>query len=422
MYYWYFPAQEPTIDSPLIIWLQGGPGSSSFIGLFYEMGPIKLTRDVQLVRNPYTWNQKAHMLFIDQPVGTGFSFVESINKTVVMETPESPTMTKEQLFRLFKPIHGECITSERQESPKFENGYVANEAAVAHDLVLFMDRFYRIFPELLTSSLYIIGESYAGKYIPAFAYQIHKVNQLRKESKSILKPQIPLKGVGIGNGFTDPITQIKTHSNQALALGLIGIEHAKEMDELAQLTVNLICQRNWKAALEARLMLFDIFSKASGSVNYYDVRKLNEQYNRKEMYTFLKDLQVKESLNVGQSAVFGKDENIFPHLEQDIMQSAAWYIPTLIENNYTVLLYQGQFDFRDGILSSNDWIQNIRWKGKDDFNTANRTIWYEKNIVAGYIRAHQNLIRIELTNAGHLAPYDQPFHSKQMIEKYLLNT
>ena len=46
MFFWLFEAQEKQIEeAPLIIWLQGGPGSSSMIGLFEEMGPIKVDRE-----------------------------------------------------------------------------------------------------------------------------------------------------------------------------------------------------------------------------------------------------------------------------------------------------------------------------------------------------------------------------------------
>ncbi|KAG0211070.1 hypothetical protein BGX33_004521 [Mortierella sp. NVP41] len=58
------------------IWLQGGPGGSSMIGLFYETGPIHVTEDLKLTRNPNIWANEYSMLFIEQPVGTGYSFVD----------------------------------------------------------------------------------------------------------------------------------------------------------------------------------------------------------------------------------------------------------------------------------------------------------------------------------------------------------
>ena len=68
-------------DTPLIIWLNGGPGASSMIGFFTENGPFKVevdpsSFDPKVVPNQYTWSSLGHMLFIDQPIGTGFSYAK----------------------------------------------------------------------------------------------------------------------------------------------------------------------------------------------------------------------------------------------------------------------------------------------------------------------------------------------------------
>jgi vitellogenic carboxypeptidase-like protein len=389
------------------------------IGLFYEMGPLKLNSKAQLVRNPDTWNLHADMLFIDSPVGTGFSYVGSKNKTTGPEDDEfvRATSSLDVLLTSVDFENNTCVPDILDMHPKFEDGYVANEAAVAHDLVLFMDRFYRIFPELLQSKLYLTGESYAGKYIPAFASQIHNVNQYRPANGI---PAIPMAGFAIGNGLTDPITQVTTHANHALALGLVSSSQAQQMKVLEDMAVKLICVQNWKEALQARNLLFDLVGEASGNINYYDVRQGSNQYHRKEMYRFLRDKKTKVALNVGKDAMFAKDWNLYPHLEDDIMKSAAGYLPPLLDYGYRVVLYQGQFDFRDGIMSQNEWISQLTWKGQKEFNEAARTVWKEKNSVAGYITRFSNLIRVEVSNAGHLAPGDQGYNTLQMIEKYVL--
>ena len=76
MFYWFFEAQSGDPDAPLVVWLQGGPGGSSMFGLFSEMGPYALTAQLEPVRRNTTWNRDYAMLFIDNPVGAGFSFTE----------------------------------------------------------------------------------------------------------------------------------------------------------------------------------------------------------------------------------------------------------------------------------------------------------------------------------------------------------
>jgi len=76
MFYWFFEAQSGDPAAPLVVWLQGGPGGSSMFGLFSEMGPYALTAQLEPVRRNTTWNRDYAMLFIDNPVGAGFSFTE----------------------------------------------------------------------------------------------------------------------------------------------------------------------------------------------------------------------------------------------------------------------------------------------------------------------------------------------------------
>jgi len=60
----------------LVIWLTGGPGCSSELAIFFEQGPFKINDDVTLRINPWSWNNASNLLFVDQPVGTGYSHGE----------------------------------------------------------------------------------------------------------------------------------------------------------------------------------------------------------------------------------------------------------------------------------------------------------------------------------------------------------
>ena len=73
---WYYPALNGNASAPLLVWLQGGPGSSSLFGLFAEMGPYAISAAGAPVANPYTWATENAMVFIDNPRGTGFSFTD----------------------------------------------------------------------------------------------------------------------------------------------------------------------------------------------------------------------------------------------------------------------------------------------------------------------------------------------------------
>jgi vitellogenic carboxypeptidase-like protein len=166
--------------TPLIIWLNGGPGASSMTGLMTEMGPYRMTNDGQLRSHPHSWTNVAHMLFFDQPVGTGY-------------------------------------TSARDES-----GYVNSEEEMAAQLYRALLTFYARHPEYTDNPVVIAGESYAGKYVPHISHYIHEQNKNNSQHR-----KINLWGIAIGNGEMKPLLQTKSVPHYALALGLIDQEQFK---------------------------------------------------------------------------------------------------------------------------------------------------------------------------------------------------
>ena len=104
-------------------------------------------------------------------------------------------------------------------------------------MMAFIHQFYDNFPEKRKSDLYIASESYGGKYAPSIATAILDYNQ-RTETD-----QIPLKGLSIGNQWTDPNTQILAHAPLAFYLGLIDETQSHHLDEIAREAVklNLVC-------------------------------------------------------------------------------------------------------------------------------------------------------------------------------------
>lgn len=107
LFYWYFPAITPKVENPpLALWLQGGPGSSSMIGLFTEMGPFKLTDDGEFVRRNVSWANEYDFLVVDQPVGTGFSSV----------TPKAK-LSLDNLYPMAKQLPSRVVSAWRAKYP-----------------------------------------------------------------------------------------------------------------------------------------------------------------------------------------------------------------------------------------------------------------------------------------------------------------
>ena len=73
LHYWFVESQADPATDPVVLWLNGGPGCSSMEGFMAEHGPLHLNDDDTISMNPYAWNQKANMIYMEAPIGVGFS-------------------------------------------------------------------------------------------------------------------------------------------------------------------------------------------------------------------------------------------------------------------------------------------------------------------------------------------------------------
>ncbi|KAG6413072.1 hypothetical protein SASPL_125771 [Salvia splendens] len=111
--------------------------SSIALGLAEEIGPLHIEKyGKTLYFNPYSWNKVANILFVDSPVGVGFSYSNTPSDIV-------------------------------------SNG----DKRTADDILIFMENWLERFPQYKGREFYLIGESYAGHYIPQLTHAIVKHNE-----------------------------------------------------------------------------------------------------------------------------------------------------------------------------------------------------------------------------------------------------
>ncbi|KAF9158053.1 hypothetical protein BGX21_002431 [Mortierella sp. AD011] len=482
MFYWYFPAIKPKVKNPpLLIWLQGGPGSSSMIGLFFENGPIRVNAKMKLERVPVSWADEYSVLFIDQPVGTGYSYVTRLKDADNLEVTDDETIQKilakldDELHRdqleeqeLFEGLTGQdlyfksAVSRDRQlktQAPLYSYGYVKGERGVAADLLVFLDQFYQRYPEVQKADLYLTGESYAGKYVPALAYHIMESNKDRRrrhedhessdsDDNDMVGNQIifPLKGIALGNSLTDPVTQVQIHADHAYFLGLITHSQSEAMRAFQDQSVEEALKGRFLESNKYRGSVFELFENATGNLNPYDIRKGSVPNDWSRMEAFMNLDDVKNSLNIfgprteflkendvpeeeikriqeGRAKVkFSKDPLVVNTMLGDIMKSASWMVSSLLKQGIKVLAFQGVFDFRDAVAGSNSWIEMLEWPGQEEFLDAEREIWINDGKLAGYVTQVEGLSRVVILGAGHLAPMDQGENSLAMIKSLVEGT
>lgn len=114
LFFWHFQNRHIANRQRTIIWLNGGPGCSSMDGALMEIGPYRLKDDHTLEYNNGSWDEFAHLLFVDQPVGTGFSYVNTNSYLhELFEMSAEFIIFLEKWFKIFPEYESDDVRFER---------------------------------------------------------------------------------------------------------------------------------------------------------------------------------------------------------------------------------------------------------------------------------------------------------------------
>eukprot|EP01084_Bolivina_argentea_P279997 478752_1 len=306
LFYWLIEAQSGSKSStPLLIWLNGGPGASSLTGLFAENGPFRIESNGHTLQyNKYTWSKYYNMLFVDNPINTGFSFCNP----------------------------GHEITNEDQMGQNFRT---------------FMQGFYACHPELTKNPLYITGESYAGRYIPFIWKHINDIYDV--------------KGLAIGNGIYDPFIQFHSSPYYAFINGIIDYGQYQYIDEIVtgclKNASNAAKTMDIKALNESANVCLNItnavYEQYGGNIFQYDIRVNNpHEFDgiTANIANYLGQSSVVNDIHTEGITWKSSDGTSAPNpvanaLNYDIvLNNSASIIPQVLSKHTRILFYNGQFD------------------------------------------------------------------------------
>ncbi|CAN7997625.1 unnamed protein product, partial [Ixodes pacificus] len=368
--------QKNPETAPVVLWLQGGPGGSSLFGLFSEHGPYYVAEGGIPKLRDVTWARRFSMLYIDNPVGTGYSFTGK------------------------------------------DQGYARNETDVGRDLLEALQQFFTLFHEFAGNEFYASGESYAGKYVPAVAYAIHTAVQPRVT--------INLKGIAIGDGMVDPSTMFD-YADFLYQIGLVDSNQAAYIREASEKAKQFIDDGHYLDAFYIfdALLNGDVvkessyFKNVTGLDFYYNFLLSKEPKQLGYYNAFVQTALVRKAIHVGK-LTFNDGDAVEAHLLEDIMKSVKPWLTVLMEN-YKVMIYNGQLDIIIAYPLTANMISTISWSGAKAFENAPRKIWLTPSgeDVAGYVRQVGNFTEVLVRNAGHLLPFDQPEVALDMITKFI---
>ncbi|RHZ31322.1 hypothetical protein DYB37_013521 [Aphanomyces astaci] len=384
MFYWLVESESKPSTDPLVLWLNGGPGCSSLTGFFAELGPFVVQSDLSVKRNPYAWNRKANVVFLESPAGVGFS--QSVNDTV----------------------YNDDFTADR-----------------AYE---FLEEFLALYPRYKNRDFYITGESYAGVYIPYLTYKLvqHPIAALN------------LVGYAIGNPFTDskvdgtvylPSRPCGAKVDFFYSHGLISIESYRAVNSACPPDVLWQCTRSGpnctascRQAVDETVATADLESLnpyyiygdvcllkngQAGALQGYNIRP-NTHRGVVSCPTFVFSIHVQ-----GGHVDWTECTDLNYHRAPSALQK----YPVILNAGLKGLIYSGDADSVVNFIGTQRWItsEGLKLPVQDKWKA-----WFgpDKQL-AGYTERYTNLTFTTIKGAGHMVPATRPLHALYLFECFV---
>ncbi|XP_057949112.1 serine carboxypeptidase-like 45 isoform X2 [Malania oleifera] len=393
LFYYFAEAETDPAAKPLVLWLNGGPGCSSLgVGAFSENGPFRPSGAV-LVRNDYSWNKEANMLYLETPIGVGFSY--------------------------------------SADSTAYEG---VNDKITARDNLEFLRKWFVKFPQYKNRSLFISGESYAGHYVPQLAQLMIQFNKKEKSFN--------LKGIALGNPVLEFATDFNSRAEFFWSHGLISdttykmftsvCNYSRYVGEYYRGSVSSMCSR----------VMSQVSTETSRFVDKYDVTLdvcISSVLSQSKV---LSPQQVSETVDVcveDETVNYLNRRDVQKALHARLVGIRQWSvcssvldyellnleIPTisvvgeLIKAGIPVLVYSGDQDSVIPLTGSRRLVHGLAEElGLN--TTVPYRVWFEEKQVGGWTQVYGDILSFAtIRGASHEAPFSQPERSLVLFKAFL---
>ncbi|QCD88075.1 serine carboxypeptidase-like 51 [Vigna unguiculata] len=404
MFWWLYRSpyrvEDPSKPWPIVLWLQGGPGASGVgIGNFEEVGPL----NTELKPRNSTWLKKADLLFVDNPVGTGYSFVED-KKLFVKTDDEAATDLTTLLIELFN----------RDE-------------------------------KLQKSPLFIVAESYGGKFAVTLGLSAVKAIEAGK-----LK--LRLGGVALGDSWISPEDFVFSWGPLLKDLSRLDDTGLQKSNSIAERIKQQLEDGKFVEATDSWSELESVISIESNHVDFYNLLEdagsddvatlelgLYKKISMKRYSRYLTSLRsrsrtpggevdldtllngvIKKKLKIIPENVTwgGQSGEVFDFLSGDFMKPRINEVDELLAKGVNVTVYNGQVDLICSTKGTDAWVHKLKWEGLKNFLAKDRTPLYcgsDKSTTKGFVQSYKNLFFYWILKAGHFVPTDQPCVALKMV-------
>ncbi|XP_020113889.1 serine carboxypeptidase-like 33 isoform X4 [Ananas comosus] len=397
------PRDRDRIPPSRPIYPRFGPGCSSIgFGEAVELGPLRVQKfGTGLEFNNHAWNKEANLLFLESPVGVGFSYTNTSSDLTAVD-----------------------------------------DRVVAKDAYSFLINWLRRFPQYQDHDFYISGESYGGHYVPQLAELVYERNKDRQKYQ-----YINLKGFIVGNPETNDYYDYKGLAEYAWS-------HAVVSDQVYEL-INKVCDfraDNWsKACMDAmgivmkQYHLIDFYNIYAPKCNLAqttttspaaddttEAKSKGRLKGRIRMYSgydpcffayaedYFNKIDVQRSLHANVSGkIQGKwtvcNDSIFYNTYKYTVFSVLPIYSKLIKGGLRIWVYSGDADGRVPVIGTRYCMDALGLPVKTHWQP-----WYHNKQVAGRFVEYEGLTMVTVRGAGHLVPLNKPEEALVLINSFLM--
>ncbi|XP_061906531.1 retinoid-inducible serine carboxypeptidase [Entelurus aequoreus] len=391
MFWWLYYADSQSVkyqEVPFVMWLQGGPGGSgSGFGNFGEIGPL----DSDLQPRKSSWVKAASVLFVDNPVGTGFSYAE-------------------------RP---DC--------------YATDIDMVASDMLVLLKHFFSKMEDFQKIPFFIFSESYGGKMAAAISLEV---------TKAVTRGDLRCNfaGVALGDSWISPVDSVMTWGPYLYATSLLDDNGLNQVKIAAEAVKDAVEQQHFDKATELWSVAETVIEQNTNGVNFYNI--LSQESDdvssagsnlisllarrhiaplHKQSLSQLMNGAIRHKLGIIPQNVTwgGQAEQVFSSMAADFMKPVVHMVDQLLTAGVNVSVYNGQLDLIVDTLGQELWLQRLEWAGLPGFNKLRWTALDDPaspGVTGAFVKSFQNFSFYWILKAGHMIPSDQGPMALQMMK------
>ncbi|KAL6650242.1 hypothetical protein ACP70R_009167 [Stipagrostis hirtigluma subsp. patula] len=404
LFWWYLRSPQrvssPAKAWPTILCLPGSLGVSAVgRGNFQEIGPL----DVNLKPRNWTWLQMADLLFVDNPVGVGYSYVD--DPSALAKTDLQAAMDVTELLKV-----------------------VVKEI-----------------PELQGSPLYLVGEFYGGKLAAMIGTLV---------ARAIHAGTLHLKlgGVALGDSWISPDDFALSYAQLLHDVSRLNDNAVGEANKMAATVKEQMLAGQFAAARKTWTDLLSFIDSISDSVNmenflldtgmnpvFVDDSRTSSPSLRSTQLIYISSqapVSATNSISGIMNGVIKKKLKIIPKdltwqeasiqvydaLANNFMKPAINEVDELLSYGVNVTVYNGQLDVICSTIGAEAWVKKLKWQDMKAFLSLSRQPLYYcdppnycSRQIKSYIRSYKNLQFYWVLNAGQFVPIDQPYVAFKMM-------